>query len=867
MSRYPSGLETALPQQSIGANQAPRIQPPTFLQQLTAPGVAPVARTERTSTIARQVLAGMGAAAGLAGQVGAIADEQRRELEEQNRKYIAQQAKAGALGMPMDARAGQEAMEAYDTTDAIRVAKITRDKFAQDLANGKFNIGADEDIGAALARVTLDESEGRSDTFRAVFNTAFREQAADLLITTQQRFKEDTYEKLSAPTWGALDSSAEAGFLSPERAGQIVEMAMRQGAAFGKTPEQVVGRAVIPAAEAIAARGDVDSLAALLPHIKKRAPEKAARLAALAENVRQQNVADRERATIMDAEGLEQQGTSLEEYGAFLADKVKFGALTETKRVAMIDQYTAKLARPHVPSGNYKAVDGLIASASKDPDTQAYLANQREAAVGAHRQNIINSRVVDVKAGRRAAIDVYKELGSRVEAGRNPANPEGISFDQYRAATSAIESGINKDNESMIRKEQIMGAWQPGKEGSVQAVPEDDNDILSLWGAMGLADAQGDGDKLIFRGVTRPEAAARLAASVGRVPKKWADNIAVAFNTANADGESLQLAMRAYGALGIRNPALAAQVYSGLNDTGKVRADTLMIEIERSHQLAVDPQTGEPNSEWVGRIKELTPTILNAKPVNLAPQDLTTMLWGDKPDVRAVAPGEISRVVPDALRKSKFLLWTTQDFTVNPIVANDYADFARARLKSQIAAGVPEHKAIDNAKALAADDLLAKHPPVLWNGTVSIGGAAPYVFTAELETELVIDIVSKMPNDMKPAYLAGDNEMARTMQKTMTAEAMARATLREGGFSHILTQARPAWDRTFGASGAWVLRDDNGNNVVLNGQEFGFIPTVPDQPNVKQLRQKYEREARQRRAEVKRGMVTAPEVMGAAGIN
>ena len=849
MSRIP--LETSLPMQGIGANRSLNVPRQSLLQSLTSPGVTPQIVTDDSRKLSEFFVNITGAAVNTAGQLAQVQDRRRAEIEDENRKYFAEQSQRGMLGLPVDPQAGAEAKKHYDLQSGVRWAKIVADKTEQEIQNGKFNIGADEDIAAAITRITIEESGNQSETFKAAFNTAFREQAAPMLTRAQQRFKDETYESMATVTPGALTSSAQAGLLSAERADQIVEGAMKQGAAFGKTPAEVVERAILPAAKAMAIGGDTDSLSALLPHIEKIDPAQAAHLRSVAEGNARQNAAVRHDEAMRTIGELEQSGPSIDAFKSQVDTMKAAKSITDYEATALTDRYTTKRFQLAAASGRVDEVDAMAKHLSKDPDAQIALANYRDQAVQTSRKLTADRLVASVAGGLLSADDASRNIMGRLERWRkNPNDHLGLPPDMAMAAMSRTEREVKQITEREIRNSQMAFAMQPGNEGKILASPEDDDSLITVFAAMGLADASAAGNgSPIFRGMVKPEAAARQAASVSRVPKPWADSIASAFNGATADSQGLQLAMRSYAALALRSPSLAAQIDSSMNETGRVRAVTLMNEVNRQHQLQVNPETGDPNPEWVKRIAEITPTVLNAKPVEIPNEMVTEKLWGVKneADARDLSIGELNKALPDSMQKagisnwSGFLPWSVHRIHVDDDVKLDYVRKTQDAYREQIGSRVRPEVAIANAKAIAADRVLAEHASVSWNGFTYVGGKAPHALGPENEKEMKRDLEQFLGFVRTPA-----NEFDAVWLPWLGVDAQ---------LAPYVESHKPRWDATFkreedGGVGAWLLIGPNEQPLVVNGKTFAFVPTPEEAATVKQLRSKYENEARKRAEDV-----------------
>lgn len=845
----------------IAANQSVGVPRQSMLQQLTAPGVTPVYVSDSSQKLSQWFGGLFQGIAGTAGQLAQIHEQRRNKIEEENRKYFAEQGQRGMLGLPIDPLAGEEARKHYDLQSGFRWAKIVADKTEQDITNGKFNIGADEDIASAVTRISMEESGNRSETFRAAFNTAFREQASPMLIRAQKRFKEETYESMASVTPTALTSSAEAGLLTEERATQIIQGADAQGKAFGKTPAQVIERAVMPAAEAIARRGDITSLGVLLPHIAKHAPEKAEQLRAMADSTRRQNDALRRDDAMKAVAEIEQAGPSVDGFKVAVENLKASKTISDYEAVALTDRYTQKRVQLAASTGNVGEVDAMAKHFSNDPDAQLVFKNYREQAVQTSRKMTADRIVAGVGSGSLSPDDAARNIMGRLERWKkNPEDHLGLPPDMALSAIAKTEREAKGISEREIRTAQMAFAMQPGNEGKILASAEDDDALIIAFAGLGLADAPiAPNGSPIFRGMVKPEAAARQAASVGRVPKQWQDSIVSAFNGSTADSQGLQQAMRSYAAIALRNPSLAAQMDRSMSDTGRVRAVTLMNEINRQHTLQVNPETGDPNPDWIKRITDLTPTVLNAKPINMTDSDLTNTMWGVKTEAEArdFSTKDLSMVLPESMQKSSFLLWTTQDLHISPDVGNDYVELAREAFKDQIGAGVPQQKAIENAKRLAGDRLLAKHPPVVWNGVVTVGGEAPHAFSPELEVAMLNDLAKAIPESQMSDAWSEKTAIGRLARSTTKASNVARYTILASDVPGYITQTRPKWDPTFkhsGGVGAWTLIDPNGQPLVINNQVFAFVPEPKETETVKQMRKRFEEKARARREAAVEGM-------------
>lgn len=810
MSRFP--LETSLPVNGIGANRGGAI-PQTRLQSLTAPGVTPVIVSDRVGQLSSFLRDFTGGAANVANQLARISDQKRQEEEEDNRKYLNEVAMKGSLNQPIPANSLPEVTEVYDRHNAVYFATVEADRVKQEIADGKFNIGIDEDIAAAITRITGEVSANRSDIFRDTFNVAFREQAATMLIAAQQRFKEQTYQSLAAMTPNALASSAEAGVLTAERGKQIVDGAFRQGEAFGKSTAEVIETAIMPGAEAIALRGDTASLEPLMETLTRHDPAKALQLKGRAELVARQN-ADRARAdAFQNAEDFARTGPSFSGYKLFTDGQAKKGAISPGDATRLQNDYLSKELSRAAGEGNVEEARHLVKHLSNAPEAQALGRRAIAAAVDKNRDILTDRIIIDTTGGRMEIAQAAGELRRRLDLwSKNPDDAEAITLDHYQRAANAIitkADKVDKDASVAAYISQTRGRPSTGVRPPIEAIKEG---LKLRWMEDNIADflVTPDGQR-IWRGVIDPERAAMDAAEQGGVIAEWRTQIADALNQAQGDSEAVQIAARSYAAIFKSNPTLAAEIRSSLTDSGRLRADVLEDVVTRGPGMG-DPVTRAVNEQWVNRIRAAVPDMLRLQPVNLTREQKQTMLFGNaKPEaIDQMIQKDIAAALPPGLDNTTFTFGFGRDVAITRTATATFQQYVMEEVTNQLARG-NEAGAVQAAKKKAMDRLLFDHPPILWNQIVTVGPKADYPFTAEYETAMLADIAEAWGEDAPPV-----------------------------SDTHV-----PVFDK---AANGWTLLDMNGIPLSLkNGRPFLWQPAAPK--TMKEMMQGVEERARQRRQE------------------
>lgn len=815
-------LETALPGQSIAANRSVRTGRPGLLESLTAPGVSAIVPVpSETAMIARNVLAAVGATAQVAGQIGNIADEQRREIEQENRQAMQEALRRARLGQPADPTwKNQDILRVYDEAAAIRDADVESDRIRQDVANGKYPIGPDEDAAAAVTRIALERSNGRSDTYRDSFNESLRQRAVPLFIEAQQALKKQTADDVFATLNSGMDSADRGGELTEEKAASLIDQAKKVGGAFGLNHADSIA-ALMPSFRAIANRGG--KVESFIEALRDSAPDKAEQLAQMADAARRQQKAVNESDAIRKADELEASGAPLAAYQNFIDRQHKAGAISGAKAQAMTSRYAVSQARLAADRGSYLEVDAIAKHThAKDADTQLMLKGLHDQAVQRSRKIDIDLMLEDAIRGRKNPLEVIEELGGRRAINKaDPENPRGITFDDYRRAVSVLESSLTRMDETMLGVQYVDEALR--QPGAIPINAEHASYVEAQWARDGVASVQTVGNKQVFAGVTAPEVAATRSAAMQYVLPAWSKQIGQTMSAAAADSPQLRVAMRSLAALHIQNPNLAMQVRENLSDLGKSRADFLIQEIDRSHALALDNK-GQPNREWTDRIGSLVTPMLQVKPVALSKDDTTLALWDTKfdEDVRDAAIRELGKQLPAGLDETKFTFGFGRDVAVSNAAANRYAEYAREEYRALISRGVPDAAAVTTAKQAAGQRLLAKHPPILWNGVVAVGPEAPHPFTAEHETELL--------------------GLLREQIKT------GKLTESIGFYEE---NYRPRWNPA-AQGGQWTLIDGSGNELDIDGKTVGFRPEVKTTPAYSDAKKSMEAKARERKAVIDR---------------
>ncbi len=798
----------------IGANRSVAVTRDEIMQVINAP-VTPVMTKDESDDIINWVRSFVGAGAVAAGQAAQIRERERAEIEKSNREHLAEFAKKGALNQPFDPNAGKEARDAYDQQNAIYWAKVERDRVRQEINEGKFNIEAGESISDALTRITMDASANRSQIFRDTFNVAFREQAADLLISAQQKFREETYQSMASVTPGAILSSDEAGFLTEDRFAEILKGAQAQGNAFNKSPGEVIERAIMPAAETLALKGRTESLGVMMETLKRHDPAKAAQLQARAEQVSRQNADARRNAALQLVEEYAVTGPDFSRFKLMTDRRAEAGDFSRHDASRLQNDYLSRLLNHAASNGRYEEARHLVKHLSNTPDAKLFGERSIAAAVDRHRDILTDRLIIDTTGGRRDLNDAAAEPRTRLDAwAKNPDAPEAITLNHYQRAVAAIVARANK-----VDKAAVTAAWIAQNRGveqtGVRPPIESIADGLKLrWMEDGIAEfiPLPDGEH-IWRGVVNPERAAWDSHEQGGVIADWRKQIVQTLNTEQNDSPAMRVAVRSYAAIYKVNRELANDIRSGFTDAGRLRADAIEEDVGRGLPMG-DPGTHTVNPEWIMRLEGVDhpdgvrepgviDEVLRLKPVNFTAEQKRAVLWGagvKQEKIEQMVRTDLAAALPEEFeQRNKF--WhlrfgevfgesTHRDVAIGQTAVNAYLRIAEEEVANQLARG-NDHGAADAAKKRTVERLLREHPPVLWNRLVSVGGSAPQAFTADMEKELLADINAAMGTDSFP----------------------------------FVDTHRPVYEPSLGG---WVLLDtESGLPMTLNGVPFKWLPFPP----------------------------------------
>ncbi len=792
MSRFP--LETSLPQSSIGANQSVSM-PRSLLVQLTSNMVTPQIVTDDSRRLSEFFVGITGAAVNTAGQLAQVQDQKRARLEDEFQKEIAEGVRLGKIDRPLDPTiTDQDIIRANQSARAATRAVKVDTTISSMVAEGDMSfIQKGENLHQAMARIVQENSTDLGDEGAEEFKIRLKPRLIELIDAGQKKIATETYVPLIKDHNDAIDAMAISGGMTVDAARARIDDAILIGKGLRRTEEDVMAD-LMPSFKAVAIRGDAESLNTLLEAAKgKIDPAQAAQLRSVAEGNARQN-ADRVRSEVLkNAEDFAQTGPTFGGFKKFIDGKVEKGLLSVGDASREQAKYTSKLIGDATSRGAVGEVQHLIKHLPKSPDAQEFGQRSIASAIDKHRDITTDRIAVETMSGKREYSDTVAELGQRLEKwSKNPNDPEALTLDHYRRAASAIERQTAKVDKTAVVSAfiaQTRGKQMPGVRPPLAEISEG---LKHRWMEDGIADfiQLPDGER-IWRGVIDPERAAMDAAEQGGVVKEWREQIVAELNRAQGDSPSVRIAARSYGALFKANPELANDVRSGLTDGGRLRADVIEESVSRGIPLG-DSTTRTVNSEWVKRIEnDVMPEILRLQPVDFTPEQKRRALWGDiKPEaITQKVRTDLAAALPDGLNETSFTFGFGRDVAISETAVTAFNRFAEQEVTNQLARG-NEQGAAAAAKKRAMERTLREHPPVLWNGVVTVHAPAPTPFTADMETAMLADIAKVDP------------------------DASFRST-------HV-----PVFDK---AMGGWTLISISGGVPLSlqNGQPFLWVPENP----------------------------------------
>ncbi len=647
----PTDLETALPRQSLAANAAPPVRRMGLLESLTAPGVsAVVPASSETATIARNVLAAVGAAAQVTSQLGNIADEQRREIEADVRKTMVEADHRGELGLPLD--------PSIKHTEIIRAHRLARARFEagkmgerveNDAAEGNFAklLQPGEDVPAAVSRLIAEATPDASDEERAVFTQSFTPRAMQTIRRAREAMFEQTFADATASLAGGIASAAEAGKVTQETADQFIQQATNIGKAFRKTEAESLAT-LMPAIKAVALRGDSATLEKFLPVLKQHFPDDAEILIARA--------------------GAAQAQRRNEQADAFI------------QRYAQMTALPVAIRR--------RAIESAAKSNQIDPSLAGQLNEkldrERAGMVRDAQQQHADALQASIVTGSRGPGELLTEIGNRVAAfEKNPGDPAALDPSRALHLQQQLTQRVQFDDSLFRVGEALTGKPQPLTAG-------DDKAIVQTMQSIGVLDAGGN--------PTTNEGAALVVAKLGRVPKHLTDWMNAGASSDNP--ETVARAAALYWTM--RRTAPDAMREAGkLNDTARLRLAMISSGLDQESPATIADALHKPSPAFQQRVLALARGSL---PVNAKAMEgidraaMTRTLLNIRGDFEKDAAAQ------QAFRKA----WSDADFDMTqapPALFQKFTDAATDYYAALSAAGWSRDTARDQAFALAAYDI------------------------------------------------------------------------------------------------------------------------------------------------------------------
>jgi len=559
----------------------------------------------------------------------------------------------------------------------------------------------------ALEAYVAGEFAEMSGTFREAMFDQLLPAYDKLIDSTRRTEQKKLYDDSTAAITGRLATHIDLDALAADLTDHVAE-----GQAIGYSRSEILSHSLLPAAEAAAMQGDTQRVAWLAERADGMFPAK------------------------------------------FTAASLRAEAVAAGKAmdawIGRIDAMNDPISQAP-PMIEAVQTDGALSEAQQSELT-ARLERRRQADVAANRDRIY----FGLKQGilyRQAPPEIL--LGNIEAYGRQPYG-DGAGIDPGQVIE--LKRLLAEQQATDVRK-QIVAAKFAGGEDAPPVNPADDSEVLQVMaeGGMGVAIALDENANPILLEVTDPVAWAAAVDKVNYNPKAITESIRRSM--ASDDPQQVESGMLLYATLQKAAPAVAADVYDGMNDLAKLRAHWLTTQALPA---------GRDLEAMRTRMAELQPTVMRLRPVDFTREQTDRLLWVgddtrivDQMQVLARAREALEDALPAGLEET-FAWGSGRDVETPPTaVVNTYRRLADQQFRALVGQGIEQDRAAELAKSQAAALTLQQHTPVLWadNTVIYTSGrglpvSAHYggIIMADLMEAAGTDDVDELAEQFRPAW-------------------------------------------------------------------------------------------------------------------
>lgn len=823
-------LETGNLRDSISRAQGINLPRTGIDQSLNAPGVVPMPAVESPdSKLASQINSLFGAGIAATNQLG-------QTMQAEHVKQV--EAEVSAAYEHFLAGRKNPTFNTKEAQDLFYKLEGGRDAAAFDLGTIQNNPG--ESDGAALAR-TIETTHGgmpASYRMKLLNDLAPRlaEERARATIRTQAQLREESVAGLAQTiARNPYDLSS-------------VEEAWKVSESLGVSRADFVQSTIGESVKTLAMNGDLAGINQLEANtdIGRYAPVllASARHQAMGVQAQAQEAENKKQAdalfAISDPEQLRTKTNDLKTAGRLSEQQ----SAAWTERAKMLEQ---KQAADVLAGLQPMQRIGAIADFEKaGVYSAAEAAKYREDAVHDNRSKFISDTLTDVASSKLTVGDASAALNQRLLAGRNnPADPNGITFEQWNRASGELERMQGGINAAQINEAIVTSALaNPNSSNAIGS--EQDNAIIASQikrGVMGgVMTKDGSG---VFSSFNAPAAMAVEYAKLGRAPSRVQTIMAEKLST-GMKATDMQAAVQYTATLLKTRKAMAFDMYDKLSPRGQAVFNAIENQISTNAGEIGSPQ-------WADLMQKL-PSQLAGMQAPTQIDDKTAQQLMDGGDVKGMPAYKELKEFLDS--KDFTDNWTPQvDFWMNeqmggrkpeiPLsVINSYNDTKMQLLRSDAEAQTGSAEALSRLNQRAAWIAIGKAQPVEWNKNVKLTPDAPYALTSELSGEFKSAIEDRIKSD--PTGLS---------------------------LSHYVVNFVPVWDKTAvytdpstgkQEAGGWVLVN-NTTQPPTRAFSEPWRPVKHEPQSIAQMRSKMEEDGR-RRAKVREDYIRNAQLMGGYAI-